>query len=215
MTGRLEDDEFDLEDARQTLENDSREGVVGKAKEVGEDAYDFVKEGIGKPGAVTVPAGAGAAALTNQPVEVGAGAGLSASMLYNAAKHHVESEYGGLDAKDAGVIGGIAGMGPVGGYAVSKKDEVVEAAGNAVDSATDAAGEAYGAVVDMGADAANYAATHGPQLVNDVAASSDEAALGVGAGLATMLGGAYGLSKVEDKLGGEEEFEEEYGEEEW
>jgi len=214
MTERLEDNEFDLEDVHQTLEEDSRNGVVGKAKEVGEDAYDFVKEGIGKPGAVTVPSGAGAAALTNQPVEVGAGAGLSASMLYNAAKHHVESEYGGLDAKEAGVIGGIAGMGPVGGYAVSKRDDIVEAAGNAVDSASDAADEAYSGVADIGASAANYAATQGPQLVNDVAASSDEAALGLGAGLATMLGGAYGIGKVQDKLS-DDRFEDEYGEEEW
>jgi hypothetical protein len=50
-----------------------------------------VKEGISKPGAVKVPAGAGV--------------GLSASMLYNAAKHQVESEYRGLDAKDAGFLG--------------------------------------------------------------------------------------------------------------
>lgn len=213
MSGRLDDGEFDFEDAEQTLEKDEG-GLVDRAKNFGEDAYDFVRETVGKPGAVTVPAGAGAAALTNQPVEVGAGAGLSASMLYNAAKHHVESEYGGLDAKEAGIIGGIAGMGPVGGYAVSKRDEIAEAAGNAVDSATDAAGEAYGTVAGMGADAANYAATHGPQLVNDVAASSDEAALGVGAGLATMLGGAYGIGKVQDKLS-DDRFEDEYGEKEW
>lgn len=213
MSGQLDDGEFDFEDAEQTLENDD-EGLVGKARGVGEDAYDFVKDGIGKSGAVTVPAGAGAAAATGQPVEMGAGAGLSASMLYNAAKAHVESEYGGLDAKDAGILGGIAGMGPVGGYAVSKRDEVAEAAGNALDSAKNAAGEAYGVAADMGADAVNYAATQGPQVVNDVAASSDEAALGIGAGLAAMLGGAYGIDKVEDKLGGEEEFESDY-EKDW
>ncbi len=210
MAGRLDDGEFDFEDAERTLEEDDG-GLVGRAKNFGEDAYDFVKEGIGKPGAVAVPAGAGAAALTNQPVEVGAGAGLSASMLYNAAKEHVESEYGGLDAKDAGFLGGVASMGPIGGYAVSKRDEIAEAAGSAVDSATDAASEAYGAAADLGTDAANYAATHGPELVNDVAASSDEAAMGVGAGLATMLGGAYGIGKLQDKLS-EDSFEEEYGE---
>jgi len=208
MTTGLDDGEFDFEDADQTLEED--EGLTGKAKNFGEDVYDFGKEAVGKSGAVTVPAGAGAAAATGQPVEIGAGAGLSASMLYNAAKAHVESEYGGLDARDAGVIGGIAGMGPVGGYAVSKRDEVAEAAGNAVDSATDAAGEAYGAVADFGADAANYAMVHGPQLANDVAASSDEAALGVGAGLATMLGGAYGIGKIEDKLSDDREFDSDY-----
>ena len=46
-------------------------------------------------------------------------------------------------------------MGPAGGYAVSKRDDIVEAAGNTVDSVSDAAGEAYGTVADMGADAAN------------------------------------------------------------
>lgn len=208
MDERLGGGEFDFEDAEQTLE--SGEGLTGKAKNFGEDVYEFSKEAVGKPGAVTVPAGAGAAAVTGQPVEVGAGAGLSASMLYNAAKEHVQSEYGGLDAKDAGIIGGIAGMGPVGGYAVSKRDEVAEAAGNAVDTAKGAAGEAYDKVADFGADAVNYAMTEGPQVVNDVAASSDEAALGVGAGLATMIGGAYGIGKVQEKLD-----EDEYGEKDW
>lgn len=213
MSERLGDGEFDFDDVETQLE-EGDEGLAERTREFGEDAYQFVKDNVGKAGAVTVPAGAGAAALTNQPVEVGAGAGLSASMLYNAAKYHVESEYGGLDAEDAGIIGAVAGMGPVGGYAASKKDEIAKYAGEAADSATDAAGEAYSAVADAGADAANYAMTEGPQLANDLVGSSDEAALGVGAGLATMLGGAYGIGKIRDKLD-EDEYESEYGEEEW
>ncbi|MFB6114741.1 MAG: hypothetical protein ABEK04_00475, partial [Candidatus Nanohalobium sp.] len=164
MSGRLDDGEFDFDDVETQLEEDQGEGLVERGKEFGEEAYNFVKDNVGKAGAVTVPAGAGAAALTNQPVEVGAGAGLSASMLYNAAKYHVESEYGGLDAEDAGIIGAVAGMGPVGGYAVSKSEEIADYVGGAVDSASDAAGEAYGALADMGADAANYAMTEGPQI---------------------------------------------------
>ena len=214
MEETLENGGLDFEEVDQTLENDDT-GVVSRAKEYGEDVYDFVSSGFSKAGAVTVPAGAGAAALTNQPVEVGAGAGLSASMLYNAAKHQVDNEYVDFDAKDAGVIGAISGMGPIGGYAVSKRDEVAEAAGEAVQSVKSSAGEAYGAAADMGADAVNYAATQGPQVMGDIAASSDEAAIGAGAGLATMIGSAYGIGKVmEMREDDEEEFQADY-EEEW
>lgn len=216
MTKGLEDGEFDFDDVETQLEDG--ESFTGKAKKNAEEVYDFTKEAVGKSGAVGVPVGAGAAALLNQPVELGAGAGLSASMVYDIAKHQLTTDYD-FEADDAAFATGFTSLPVLGGLAASKRDEIAEYVGEAADKVAETGSEAYGTVAGAGADVANYAMTQGPQLANDVAAASDEAAMGVGAGLASLLGGTYVMGKAYDRISDDKEFEDEletdYSEEEW
>ncbi|MFQ3308082.1 MAG: hypothetical protein ACI977_000299 [Candidatus Nanohaloarchaea archaeon] len=197
MNERLEDDGMDFDEVSQTLEQDESKSLSERAKDFGEDLYDFAREAIGPTTAVTVPAGAGLAALTNQPVEVGAGAGVSASMLYEAAKHQRDTDYE-MDLEGKALLGGLAALGPAGGYAASKRDELSEYAQSGVDAAADTGQDVYQAAVEKGVDVANYAMTEGPQMANDAAASAGETALGLGAGFATIVGGALAYGKVKD-----------------
>lgn len=196
MSGKLEEEGIDFDDVSKTLEEDERDSLTKRAKEFGENVYDFASEVVGPSTAVTVPAGAGIAALTNQPIEVGAGAGVSASLLYESAKHQSETNYD-MDLEDKAFLGGLASLGPVGGLAASKRDEIAEYAGSGMDTAVDAGQEAYQTAVETTTQAANYVVAEGPQLANEAAASAGDAALGVGAGLATIMGGvlAYGKAK--------------------
>lgn len=216
MTERLDDGEFDFDDVETQLEED--EGLFGKARKNAEEVYDFSKEAVGKSGAVGVPVGAGAAALLNQPVELGAGAGLSASLVYDIAKEQMTSDYD-FGADDAAFATGLTSLPAFGGLAASKRDEIAEYVSEATGKVAEVGSSAYDSVANAGTEAANYALTQGPQVANDVAAASDEAALGVGAGLASLVGGTYAMGKAYDKLSDDEEFEkefeDEYGEEEW
>jgi hypothetical protein len=206
MTNELEDAGMDFDDVSETLEDERDETLTEKAKEFGEDVYDFASEAVGPSTAVTVPVGAGAAALTNQPIEVGAGAGVSASLLYEAAKHHKETGRD-MDLEDGAFLGGLTAMGPAGGYAASKRDEIAEYAGEGLDAAVDAGQSAYQTAVGAGADAANYVMAEGPQLANEAAASAGDAAVGVGAGLATIMGGAIAYGKAKQKLTEDRDWE--------
>jgi hypothetical protein len=208
----LEDDEFDFEDVDTTLDGDAPPGIesddslMDSAKEMGEATYELGKY-LAKPSAVTVPAGAGLAALTNTPIEVGAGAGLSGAMLYRAAKE--SAEMGSLpDLKDSAVIGGLGAAGPVGGYAVSRADEAVGYGMEKLGDLAEMGGSAYDAATGAVSDAANYAMTEGVDLAGQAVGASDEIALGVGAGLATMMAGAYGADKVSNYLEEDESWEE-------
>lgn len=217
MTQRLDDGEVGFDEVNSTLEEDEQ-GIVGKTKKNAREIYDFTKEAVGKSGAVGVPVGAGAAALTNQPVELGAGAGLSASMVYDIAKYQLEHDYD-FGADDAAFGGALTSLPAMGGYAASKREEIADYAGEAANQVAEVGSQAYQSIADVGGDAADYAMREGPQLANDVAASSDEAALGMGAGIASMIGGTYVLGKAYDKFGSDQEFETEpkteYREEEW
>lgn len=206
MTNDLEDAGMDFDDVSETLEDEQDETLTEKAKEFGEDIYDFASEAVGPSTAVTVPVGAGAAALTNQPIEVGAGAGVSASLLYEAAKHQKETSHE-MELEDGAFLGGLAAMGPVGGYAASKRDEIAEYAGEGVDAAVDAGQSAYQTALESGAEAANYVMAEGPQLANDAMASAGDTAIGVGAGLATIMGGALAYGKAKQKLTDDREWE--------
>lgn len=206
MNDRLDDAGMEFDDVSETLEEDEGEGMVSQAKEFGEDIYDFASEAVGPSTAVTVPIGAGAAALTNQPIEVGAGAGVSASLLYEAAKHHKETNHE-MDLEDGAFLGGLAAMGPAGGYAASKRDEIAEYAGEGLDTAVDAGQSAYQTAIETGADAANYVMAEGPQLANEAVGSAGDAAVGVGAGLATIMGGAIAYGKAKQKLTEDKDWE--------
>lgn len=206
MTDRLDDAGIDFDDVSETLEEDEKDGIVSRAKEFGEEVYDFAAEAIGPSTAVTVPAGAGIAALTNQPIEVGAGAGVSASLLYEAAKHQKETSHE-MDLEEGAFLGGLAAMGPAGGYAASKRDEIAEYAGAGVDTAMETGQSAYQTAMETGVEAANYVMTEGPQIANDAAASAGDAAVGVGAGIATIMGGALAYGKAKQKLSDDRDWE--------
>lgn len=206
MTSRLEDDGIDFDDVSETLEEEDEDTLTQRAKEFGEEIYDFASEAVGPSTAVTVPAGAGIAALTNQPIEVGAGAGVSASLLYEAAKHHKETNRD-FDLEDGAFLGGLTAMGPAGGYAASKRDEIAEYAGEGVDAAVDVGQSAYHTAAETGAQAANYVMAEGPQLANEAVASAGDAAIGVGAGLATIMGGALAYGKAKQELTEDRDWE--------
>lgn len=210
----LEEDRFDFDDAERTLEGRDRDqdslshSLKEEAELLAGGTYELGKY-ISKPAAVTVPVGAGLAALTNTPIEVGAGAGVSGALLYKVAKESLEMD-SMPDAGEAAAIAGMGAGGPVGGYAVSKADEAVSYGTDKLGELADLGGEAYGAVTGAATDAANYAATEGMDMLGQAVGASDEVALGVGAGLASLMAGAYGLERIDRMRNDGSEFEDEY-----
>lgn len=212
----LEEDRFDFEDAEETLEGDStrswesqkEDSLIDQAKLWAEGTYDLGKY-IAKPSAITVPVGAGLAAAANMPIEVGAGAGISGAALYKGIKHNVEKDID-FDGKTLGAMATLGAAGPAGGYAVSKADETASYGMEKLGDLADLGGEAYSAVTGAASDAASYAATEGVDLAGQAVGASDEVALGIGAGIAGIMAGSYGLGKIEEMRSDGSEFEDEY-----